>query len=117
MPRLLNWRPANGALSRRSQSRRLLGSAINAPMLVAAILTGSCGPEPTPEQQAVRVAHQHARDRFRYPFDIERLPPQVVDRGDHWLIRFDLPPEYAGGAPEVFVRKGDLAVIGSWSFQ
>ena len=86
------------------------------PFLAAALLA-SCGPEPTQEQRAIQVAYVHAQQQFAYHRDIERLPPTVEDEGDHWLITFHIPPEMAGGAPMVEIRKSDLSVQGSASGQ
>jgi len=81
--------------------------------LLAALLLVSCGPELTREQQAIQVAHEHAREQFRYYDDIRELPPRVVDLGDRWRVEFQIPPEMAGGAPQIEVRKSDLAVVSS----
>jgi hypothetical protein len=51
--------------------------------------------------------------RFHYRQDIERLPPVVEDRGDHWSIKFRGPPGAVGGNAWVDIRKSDLSVLGS----
>ena len=83
------------------------------PVLLAAILLTSCGPPPTPEEQAIRVAYDEARSRFDYSENLRNLPPRVDDLGDRWRVYFRGPPCCTGGDVMVDVRKSDLAVLDS----
>jgi hypothetical protein len=97
--------------------RRMLGSFVTRGALLVAILLVSCGPPPTPEEQAIQVAYGEARSRFHYSQDIRNLPPRVDDLGDRWRIYFQPPPGYTGGDPVVDVRKSDISVVDSGSGQ
>jgi len=81
--------------------------------LLAAALLAGCGPAPTPEEQAIRVAYGEARSRFHYSQDISNPPAQVTDLGDHWRIYFQGPSCCTGGDVIVYVRKSDLSVLDS----
>ena len=88
-----------------------LGRRATLGALLAAVLPAGCGPLPTPEQQAIRVAYDEARSRFHYAQDLRTLPPRVTDRGDYWRVYFQGPPCCTGGDVIVEVRKSDLAIL------
>jgi len=85
--------------------------------LLAAILLASCGPAPTPEEQAIRVAYGEARSRFHYSEDIRNPPPRVNDLGDRWRIYFGGNPGTVGGDVIIYVRKSDFSVLDSMAGQ
>lgn len=86
-------------------------------LLYATLLSG-CAPEQAPQEKAVAAAYEYAKgEPYFYRFDIEKLPPEVEDLGDSWLIQFDIPEGMAGGAPEVVVRKSDLQIVAAVSGQ
>jgi hypothetical protein len=53
------------------------------------------------------------------PASIEqtKLPPIIVDQGDHWEVSFELPKNDRGGGPAVNIDKSTYKVLGMHYYQ
>jgi hypothetical protein len=48
-------------------------------------------------EETVAVADAYVQEEFL--IDADRIQPTAYDRGERWLIKYELPPDAAGGAP------------------
>lgn len=65
-------------------------------------------------KKLLEVAAEHVAIRFPRSVEMTKtLPPIVRDKGRAWEVTYQLPPNVAGGTPEVMIDKDTCEVISS----
>jgi NTF2 fold immunity protein len=66
-------------------------------------------------EEAVAAADAYVQEKFST--DTDRIRPTIYDRGETWLIKYQLPPDAIGGAPTVEIDKKSRQVVSAFSEQ
>ena len=80
--------------------------------ILAAMLIAGCSPAESIEDIARNQAEARWPGSTTGP-DGKPMAPIIEDKGDTWLVRYQLPTGWTGGTPEITIRKSDKKVAHS----